>query len=185
MKKIILYCSLIFGAHTAFAATDSTWIDQVRVLRDAIYQHDKEKVKTFFDLPMKTEPEFWFNVGLPKLGQEEAPLTAERLDRNFDHIFDEQFVKALLKLKTKELYEKGTTTTPAFSDTKYASVSMEATYDSKEHTVTFTLNGRQIVKGDNNNTDAGEDTDAGAFSLFYVFRIVGNHLKFKGIWMAG
>lgn len=184
MKTFILYCCFIFGAQTAFAATDSTWIDQVRSLRDAIYKHDKEKVKTFFDLPMKVDQEFWYNVGLPKLGESAAPLTAAHLDRNFDHIFDEQFVKAFLKVKTKELYEKGTTITPTFSDTNYSSISMEVTYDSKEHTVTFTLNGRQIVKGENGNTDA-EDNDAGAFSLFYIFRIVNNHLKFKSLSMAG
>jgi hypothetical protein len=178
MKKTILYLCLLLSTHTALAATDSTgtWIDQVRTLRDAIYKRDKETTKTFFTFPYNNV-EFWYIVGVPKLAEKEAPVTEKSFDLYFDKIFDKAFVTSFLKIKTKDLYEKGTSKTAEFTDDQEEFYSMEATYDKAKQTVTLELSGY--------NKKADPEIGGGEYAIFYVFKIQSGKLKFDKILMAG
>jgi hypothetical protein len=178
MKKTILYLCLLLVTHTAFAATDSsgTWIDQVRTLRDAIYKHDKETAKTFFTFPYNN-PEFWYIFGVPKLAEKEAPLTEKSFDLYFDKIFDKAFVTSFLKIKTKDLYEKGTANTAELTDDHEEYYNMEATFDKAKHTLTLQLSGY--------NKKNDPELGGGEYAIFYVFKIKDGKLKFDKIFMAG
>lgn len=178
MKRTILYLCLLLSTHTALAATDSTgtWIDQVRTLRDAIYKRDKETTKTFFTFPYNN-PEFWYIVGVPNLAEKEAPVTEKSFDLYFDKIFDKAFVTSFLKIKTKDLYEKGTSQTAEFTDNQEEFYSMEATFDKAEQTVTLRISGY--------NKKADPELGNGEYAIFYVFKIQSGKLKFDKILMAG
>lgn len=178
MKRTILYLCLLLSAHTAIAATDTTgtWVDQVRTLRDAIYQRNKETTKTFFTFPYNNV-EFWYIVGVPNLAEKEAPVTEKLFDLYFDKIFDKKFMTSFLKIKTKDLYEKGISKTAEFTDDQEEYYSMEATYDKDEQTVTLQLSGY--------NKKADPEYGGGEYAIFYTFKIVGGKLRFYNINMAG
>ncbi|WP_343688907.1 hypothetical protein [Chitinophaga sp.] len=178
MKKTILYLCLLLSTHTALAPSDSTgtWIDQVRTLRDAIYKKDKETAKTFFTFPYNN-PEFWYIFDVPKLAEKEAPLTGEYFDRYFDKIFDKAFITSFLKIKTKDLYEKGTAQTAELTDDQKEFYNMEATFDKTAQTVTLHLSGY--------NKKADPETGGGEYAIFYVFKIQSGKLKFDKVYMAG
>lgn len=178
MKRTLLYICLLLCAHTAIASPDTTgtWIDQVRTLRDAIYQRDKETTKTFFNFPYNNA-EFWYMVGVPNLAEKEAPVTEKSFDLYFDKIFDKQFITAFLKIKTKDLYEKGTSKTAEFTDDQEEYYSMEATYDKDEQTVTLQFSSY--------NKKSDPEYGSGEYAIFYVFKIKAGKLRFDKILMAG
>lgn len=178
MKKTILYLCLLLSTHTALAATDSsgTWIDQVKTLRNAIYRRDKETTKTFFTFPYNNA-EFWYIVGVPNLAEKEAPVTEKYFDLYFDKIFDKAFITSFLKIKTKDLYEKGSSQTAEFTDDQAEYYSMEATFDKAAQTVTLQLSGY--------NKKADPEAGGGEYAIFYVFKIQSGKLKFDKLLMAG
>ncbi|SFW86645.1 hypothetical protein [Chitinophaga sancti] len=184
MKRHILYLCLILSAHSAMATmashnttdTTSSWIDQIRTLRDAIYHRDKETTKTFFSFPFNSA-EFWYIVDVPHLAEKEAPVTEKSFDLYFDKIFDKAFITSFLKIKTKDLYEKGSSKTAEFTDDQAAFYSMEATFDKEEQTVTLQLSGY--------NKKVDPEIGGGEYAIFYVFKLKSGKLKFDKITMAG
>lgn len=171
MKKAIIYLSLLLSVHTAIAATDSTGnlIDQVKLLREAIYQRDKAATKTFFDFPF-TDADFWQQAGLRNLSDKKSPITAALFDLYFDKIFTKDFIHAFLKIKTKELYEKGVYKTEEFTDDPEEYYSMEADYDKEKQTIILDFRGH-----DPKIEDGGED------NITFMFKMVDNQLKYDPI----
>lgn len=169
MKRHLLYLCLIFLAHSAMAATDTTitWIDQVRTLRDAIYHRDKETVKTFFNFPFKDD-QFWEYARQSQLSEKKPAVTEKLFDLYFDEIFDKKFISTFLKIKTKDLYEKDTAKSPEFTEDQEDYYYMEATYDEDEQRLELAL------RGYNNVVDDPSD-----WSRFLVFRLVDGKFKFE------
>lgn len=178
MKRHLLYLCLLLSAPSAFAApntpadTTGTWINQVRILRDAIYHRDKATTKTFFNFPVKDD-EFWaFTV--PNLYDKKSPVTEQLFDRYFDKIFPKHFIDAFLKIKTKELYETGDYQTGHYTDDKKEFYTLEARYDKTEQTVSlsYIVN----IKGEEEPIE---------YAITYIFKIVNGKLKFDHSFMAG
>ncbi|WP_440135032.1 hypothetical protein [Chitinophaga sancti] len=111
---------LLLTATCVFSQTtkDSTWIEQFKIFRDGIYHHDKETVKQFFDFPIKGDYCWSYarmNIAnddkatdnaLQKLEKNISPLTEKLFDLYFDQIFSKEFISSLIKIKTKELFQK-------------------------------------------------------------------------------
>ncbi|WP_343688908.1 hypothetical protein [Chitinophaga sp.] len=176
MKRHLLYLCLLLSAHTAFAATPAdttgTWIDQLRILRDAIYHRDKATTKTFFTFPFKDD-QFWAFTAT-NLYDKKSPVTEQLFDRYFDKIFPKQFIDAFLKIKTKQLYETGEDQTRLQTDDQKESYLLTANYDKTEQTVSLSY----IV----NIKDKEEPIE---YAITYIFKIVKGKLKFDHSFMAG
>ena len=102
----------------------SYWVDNFRQFRDAIYQKDKAKAKSFVDFPIMNENnEIWYLAYdqneklIEKLPEKIKPFTEQDFDKYFDKIFSKRFINCILKIKTDELYKKGANTTIDFNDT--------------------------------------------------------------------
>jgi ABC-type transporter MlaC component len=193
MKQAFLYLTFMLLATTyAFSQTtkDSSWIEQFRTFRDALYHRDKATVKQFFDFPVKntsiwslaqmgvaTDDKATENA-IGKLWKSETPLTEKLFDLYFDQIFIKDFTSCLLKIKTKELYEKGEAETPALSDDKIYFHTLNAKFDTGEKMLALNLR----LYADTKLTD--EDYGEGAVLIFY-FRVIKGKLKFTDLFMAG
>ena len=185
MKKVIPSLLLLLFAITTNAQT-STWIDQLKEFRNAVYQRDKEKAKQFFKFPVSDPGSgFWsvardYNNGdndknLIALSQKQAPLTEKLFMLYFDQIFHRRFITSFLKLKTNELYEKGQTQTPEIADDSTHFYFMKADYDSATKSLTLSINGH--------STEPGED--GGEFSCMYEFKVINGQLTYVTSFMAG
>jgi hypothetical protein len=193
MQKLILYLSFLLFATTSnlFAnpLSDTTlpWIDQVRDLRDAIYQRDKEKVKKYISFPVNGQSLWYIVKGeitdktintapFDKLAENNSPLTEKLFDLYFDQLFYKKFITSFLKIKTKELYEKGETKTPKLSDDQQDFYQMSASFDAKVQTLTLNIYGHTI---------GNKDEDPEEYALIYTFVIIKGQLQLKEVLMPG
>jgi hypothetical protein len=152
----------------------ATWIDDFRTLRDAIYNKQKETVAGYFSFPITKNSEgIWAlcNVEGDMTGRS---FTKEDFMRNFDRIFDSEFVATLQKVKSEELYKTGTNTTPLIKG-KDVTSSMTATFNKKENSLRLAL-GQEFYQ---------EEGTGGESDTMFEFDIKDNKLKFKQVQIAG
>ena len=168
-------------AKAPFTQKDTTyWIDNFRQLRDAIYQKNIAKTKAFFEFPVAYEGnEIWY-VATPNQtvsSDKIKPFTEKDFTKYYYQLFSKGFVKAILKVKTEDLFKKGEHTTPAVKEGN-AVYTLYSTYDKVEHMLQLSL----AAKFDLNN----EDDEAGESGITYFFKVTEKgHLIFSHIAMAG
>ncbi|MFL9844488.1 hypothetical protein [Flavobacterium rhizosphaerae] len=90
-------------------------IEKFKELRDVLYSGNKEEFKQYFSFPVLNS-EVWSLIAKSKGNYEgkkyNDPFTEADYDNHFDLIFTPHFINALLKIKPKELFEKGKFITP-------------------------------------------------------------------------
>ena len=163
------------------------WAENFRQFRDAIFQKDKGKAKAFFDFPIvDSSNEIWYLVynqddkSIEKLRDIVKPFTESDFHKYFGKLFSVDFVKSILKLKTDELFKKGSYQTPEIKvgSTTYV---LYATFD--KSTGGLELNFASDTELEDGK---GELLDAGEFNIIYFFVITRKgHVKFKQIRLAG
>ncbi len=166
----------------------SSWIQEFRNFRAAVYEQDKNKVKLFIDFPIMNENnEIWYLVygenekALKLLSDKPKPFTEKDFDKYFDKIFTKHFVKTILKLKTEELFKKGETETIELNDGKATSYKMYAIYDKANKTLSLNLASNTVQKD-----TSGEILDGGEFNVIYYFNIPQTgKIKFYQVRIAG
>ena len=166
----------------------STWIEQFREFRDAVYKHDKGKVRTFVDFPiMNDNNEIWYLVyggdekAINMLSKKIKPFTEKDFDLYFDKLFSNDFINAILKIKTAELYTNGETETIKFHKGKATTYQIDATFDKPDNTLSLNLSSKTIIKDKD-----GETEDGGESSTIYMFKISPQgKLKFIQVRLAG
>ena len=168
---------------TSFTQKDTSyWIYNFRQFRDAVYQNDIAKAKAFVDFPFVGETnDIWYLLNakvFEKMGDKIKPLTEAEFARYFNSLFPKNFVKCLLKVKTDELYRKGSYDTPFVEDSLASESSMMyTTLDKSDNTLELNLSSR---------TASNEDGDTAEFSIIYHFQITRKgHIKLKSVGLAG
>lgn len=164
----------------------TTWINNFRTFRDAVYQRDKEKVKQFFDFPvMNPGNEIWYLVyagadnKVNALSDDIKPFTEKDFDKYSDSLFPKRFINCLLKVKSEELWKTGNAETKAIKDGNTTYV-LYATFDKSNNTLTLNLSSKSPFKTDDGELDAAE------FSEVYVFTVLSNgKIKFVRVALAG
>ena len=168
--------------------TDSAaWIQDLRAFRDAVYRKDINKVKSFIDFPILNENnEIWFLVyggdgkAATLLSAKIKPFLEKDFDRYFSKLFSKQFINALLKIKTGQLYKTGEAETITLKEGA-TSYKMYAIFDTAKNELSLNLASNTPVKDTN-----GEILDAGEFNAIYYFNVLTNgHIKFKQVRIAG
>ena len=173
---------------TAPQADTSGWIYSFRKFRTAVYQRNKDSLKSFIDFPILNDNnEIWYLVyngnekAIGLLPEKIKPFTERDFDLHHDKLFSKNFINALLKIKTEELYQKGSTETITLQDGKATGYKMYATFDKAAGTLSLNLASKTIIK------DAGgKEQDGGEFNEIYMFSILRNgKIKFRQIRIAG
>ena len=166
------------------AARDSTWIDDFRNLRDAIYQRNVAKVETYFNFPLNYDESgisFIIQHNNPELSADTHSGTfgAADFERHYTNIFAEDFTKAILKIKSDTLYLKGRAETQELSG-KERNYRLYASVDEEDQVLHLNL---AYYNGYDEN---GEYVSEGEYNIIYIFRIINRrYLKFEKITMAG
>ncbi len=171
--------------------TDTTtkkWIDDFKSFRDAVYKNDTAKLKTFFKFPvLNPANEIWYLV-LNEKELEQKNLTGtiisfteKDLNKYYKKLFPESFVKAVLKIKSEQLFKKRKAETPELKDTTTTTIKMYASVDNGKSILTLNLSYNTAWKeGDEGVSDGGES------NVIYSFRIIKNrHLQFMYVRIAG
>ena len=93
--------------HEIFVASSEDAVNDFIDFRKAVYQNDLKKMKTHIDFPFKSKDAcFLINENSDK-----EMVSEKDFDKFHSKIFDEMFIKSILKIKTLELLEAGKTTT--------------------------------------------------------------------------
>ena len=175
-------------AHIQFEQKDTaSWVDNFRQFRSAVFLKDKMKAKAFFDFPIKdSSNEIWYLVyggnekAINHLGSKIKPFTEADFEKYFDKIFSKEFIKALLKVKTEELYKKGTFQTPESKDSATSYI-LYSDFDKKERMLSLNFASNTAYKD-----DQGEPVDGGESNILYYFRITKNgRINLTQIRLAG
>jgi hypothetical protein len=164
-------------------------IESFKEFRNAVYQKDKVKVKTFVDFPIYNENnEIWYLEGiadekfLEEITDEITPFTETDFDKHYDKIFTTYFVKAILKIKSEILFNTGEYETVELTknETKYK---IYATYDKEKNNIILNLATETPIKLNDEENDLIENAE---YNVIYCFKIEnGKNIKFKQIRIAG
>ena len=181
----VFYPAIVLGNAPQQPDTNR-WIDHFREFRTAVYQQDKNKVKSFIDFPiMNDNNEIWDMVyqgkGGPLLSDKIKPFTEKDFDLHYNKLFTKRFIAALLKIKTDELYTKGETETVTLHDGAATTYKIIASFDKQAHLLQLNLASDTIIKN-----ASGEVEDGGEYNEIYYFIITAaGKIKFKQIRLAG
>ena len=154
-----------------------SWIDDFKNFRDAVYQRQKQKVKTYFSFPLKEEQnELWYLVkGENATGK--TSFTEKDFDVYYDKIFPPAFVKTLLRIKSSDLYSKGEAESPELKEGDTQFYRMFATFDKAENILSLNLAYNIYYR------DAEE---WGEHNAIYSFLVLPNgRLRFQRVNLAG
>lgn len=174
------------------AVTDSvstSWIDSFKDFRQALLDKNKTKLKSFFNFPLKDEgSSIWHICALTEAEASErnkevsdTELFCEKdFDKYYSRIFDQKFLRALLKVKSATLYSRHGYDTQEFSDPAHPYMLLSS-YDKDAHTLQLNMAFRNAGTDEN-----GEYVSEGEYNVVYVFDVVdGKRLMFRKIVVAG
>jgi hypothetical protein len=136
---------------------------------------------------MNDNNEIWYLVyggskkAINMLSETIKPFTDKDFDLYFDKLFSKNFINAMLKIKTGDLYTKNETETIEFHEGKATTYQIDAVFDKADNTLNLNLSSKTIIK----NKD-GETEDGGESSVVYMFKVSKNgKLKFMQVRLAG
>lgn len=163
----------------------SYWIINFRQFRDALYQRNLSKAKSFFDFPFKNEGnDIWYlafsgnDKAIDNLDSNVKPFTEYDFDKYFDKIFSKDLIKCFLKIKMDELYKTGKSESPEFKDSS-TTYKLYVTYDHTVKILQLNLATRTPYKISDTEYEAGES------NFIYQFQVLKNgHIKLKRLLIA-
>lgn len=189
-------------ASTTAATTDTTltvqdqnyvgvnnWLDDFKNFRQAVYLKDIEKLKTYFDFPVKDDgAAIWHLCNLTEKEMQTRKnkvadptlFYEEDLERYYSRIFNADFVKTLLKVKSAKLYETHSNETPEFTTADHI-YRLIAEYNPADKVLSLNL-----AYTNNAKDEDGNPISEGECNVIYSFTVInGKHLKFRRIDIAG
>jgi len=166
-----------------------TWLNDFKNFRQAVYNKDLKKLKTYFNFPLADEGgTIWHLCNLsPPEAKKRKTLFAnpdlfyeEDFDKYYVRIFNKDFTKCLLKVKSAELYNNLQTETPEFADEDQSFLMYADYYEEDKNLV---LN----IAYHNNGTDFEmNEISEGEHNIIYTFNVVdGKYLVLRRIDIAG
>lgn len=162
-----------------------TWINDFRAFRDAVYHNERAKVKGFVDFPIVNPGnDIWYIVYAGDVKEmpdipDSKPFTEKDLDKYYNKIFTNTFIKCLLKIKTEELYRKGEIASPDLKAGNSIS-RLSATVDKTENTLELNLYTEAPYKNGDGEMEKSE------YAVMFKFRILKTgKIKLYQIFGAG
>ena len=181
--------TLAVKSHTEKNNSSTSWINNFKDFRNAVYHGDKLKVKTFIDFPIYNDNnEIWYltNGGneksLEMLNDIVKPFPESEFDKYYNKIFTTTFIKSILKIKTEILVSKGYYETIELKD-KETAYKTYASFDKKTNILTLNLAYETPIIVNDGENDIVENSE---YNVIYYFEIKNNkELKFKQLRIAG
>lgn len=184
MRSAVIVIALMFTmAGVNAQKPDTSWIKDFRAFRDAVYQGNKAKAKTFVDFTkLGKDDDIWSVIHWYDEGEyDPKPFNEKEFDQNFHKIFPKRLINGILKVKSAELGKNGYCETMTFKEGDTNTYQILATADYQEKTFTLNLSITTYVKNKKGVVEFG-----GESSIVYVFAIVDkSKLKLRQISLAG
>lgn len=163
----------------------SSWIDDFKSFRIALYNNDITRLKNYFSSPVKNNNDIWYLL-LDQQELEQRNVEARNKDfteadfnKYYRKLFPESFIKALLKIKAVGLTKEGESESPIIID-KNTSIKLYASFDKKAKMLTLNLS--YATKWE----QEGENVEVGESNIIYSFRVLrNNRLQFVKVELAG
>ncbi len=155
----------------------NTWKKSFQEFTNAILGDDREKVKSFFDFPIRSKGnEIWYVADtrfVMEMDQKNiVPFTENDFDKYYGSIFSIDFRKTLEKLSLEEFFLKEKASSPEIEVVEVSKSKLFASYDNTLKKMTLTLTA--IIK-----TKREHDT---GYSVFYEFDLLKDQkFKFKQV----
>ncbi len=155
----------------------STWEKNFQEFVNAILEDDREKVKSFFDFPIRSKGnEIWWIADtrfVMEMDQKNiVPFTEDDFDKYYSSIFLIDFRKTLEKLSLGEFFLKEKASSPKMEIVKDSKSILHATFEKTKQKLTLNLSTTINVKGQSNTE----------FSIYYEFDILKDQkLRFKDV----
>ena len=135
-------------------------------------------MKNLVNFPIESDNIWCLAYGNNALSKNtEAPFTEKEFTQTYKNIFSSEFTDRLLKIKSKELFEKGSFETQSLAKEGF-SVKIYATYDKKEQELRIHLNFTYLF-------DDGEELSTTESGEMFDFKLINNKLQLVEVWMAG
>ena len=157
----------------------STWIDDFRDFRMAIYDNDVPKLKTYFNFPFDDPGSTILDLSkiseagwaLRKKQYDNPDLFYEQdLQKYYKHIFDERFIKCVLKVKSEKLFYEHIYQTEMFEEPEIM-YQMVAEFFPKDRILRLNMS-----FGNNYKDENGAYISEGEHNVLYTFKII-DHKK--------
>lgn len=167
---------------------NSSWINNFRELRNAVYQNDVNKIKTYFNFPvLNYGNEIWSVVLTDSTDiftgfnrDTIVPFTEKDFTKYYKKLFTKEFINGILKIKSDELFKTNSASTESFNSDSVTTYTMIASVNKENNTLNLVLSFNTPIEDEDGNVDPGE---AG---IGYTFTIQSDgHLIFKEIRIAG
>lgn len=165
------------------------WLDDFKNFREALHLKDLKKLKTYFDFPVSDDgAAIWSLCNLTeaeiqarKSKFKNADLFYEQdLEQYDDRIFNADFVKMLLKIKSDKLYATHYNETAEVTTADHI-YKLIAEYNATSKVLSFNL-----AYANNSTDEEGNRVSEGEYNIIYSFTVIdGQYLKFKRIDIAG
>ncbi len=167
-----------------FLLSDTAFIKQLIVLRNALVQGDKNSVKAFIRFPFIGEGNKLWQLlydgnekKLEQLPDSTRPFTEKDFDTCFNNLFTKRFITALSHLNLSVLKKKGEAESPSFRQNPSTTYKMYASVDTTNKTLHLNLGIRTIVKDKKGRVEDNEE-----YGWQYIFDILPEgKLRFKEI----
>lgn len=164
-------------------ADTAHWIKSFTAFRTAVYNNNKQKVKSFIDFPLISEfNQIWQlvdqgNKQPDKTNHSSKAFTEDDFNTYYNKLFPATFKKAIMTIKSGELKKKGEAESAASRYDKSTTYKMYATLDSTTQTLTLALGFQRTIKN-----KKGEPDDHEEYGIVYTFSILSNgQLKFTDV----
>ncbi|HXP51459.1 MAG TPA: hypothetical protein VN922_15995 [Bacteroidia bacterium] len=181
------------GSSEDISGIDSNaWVKDFKDFRSAVYAHNVEKVKSYFDFPViDSDNSIWFIVldtaAYKKIDiNTVTPFTEKDFYKYYDKLFTKDFIKSILKIKSEDLYKTGHAKSPEFDgegDTSYKETYlMNADYDSQDSLLGLYINYYyHPVLSSQDSADGDDEDDNDESSKVLYFKIIDHkRLRFYG-----
>ena len=155
----------------------NAWEKSFREFSNAILENDRERVKSFFDFPIRSKGnEIWFLADskfvMEMNSTDIVPFTEADFDEYYHSIFSTDFIKTLQKLSLEEFFLNEKASSPEIEVVKDSKSKLFASYNNTLKKLTLTLSAIIKTKGEH---DTG-------FSVFYEFDLLKDQkIKFKQV----
>lgn len=165
-----------YGKTSEIVDISTNYVNGFIEIRQHIYLKDINKLKNHFNFPIKDE-NIWFLVDSDGEIDSKKPFTEKDFEKYYSKIFEESFIKSLLKIKSKELFNKGKYTTEIISHNEgdYIIKSRIVSSYSKNHTLTLSFYSDYYI----NNEKLSERLCS------YIFKWINGKFIFDKIVIAG
>ncbi|SHF28971.1 hypothetical protein SAMN04488522_102721 [Pedobacter caeni] len=166
-----------------------TWVDDFKNFRTAVYQKDLLKLKTYFNFPINGDnTELWPVCDLSEADWIERkakvpnPETFREtdFDQYYTRIFNKDFVKCILKIKSAILIQSLESKSPEFMGEDYR-YQLYAQFNPEDQTLQLNMAFSNKAKD-----EEGNYVSEGEHNVIYTFKILeGKKLQFEKIQLAG